>query len=103
MTDIDWAAWMAGKAVVAAAMATTTQSRTDAASIAKALSSVSLDGSKGVPLQFRTWDRQLRQSMLLSDGQGVLATMPMEGILHPKNILDTLGADEGEKLCKFKS
>jgi ABC transporter substrate binding protein (PQQ-dependent alcohol dehydrogenase system) len=103
MTDIDWAAWMAGKAVVAAAMATTTQSRTDAASIAKALSSVSLDGSKGVPLQFRIWDRQLRQSMLLSDGQGVLAAMPMEGILHPKNILDTLGADEGEKLCKFKS
>jgi ABC transporter substrate binding protein (PQQ-dependent alcohol dehydrogenase system) len=103
MTDLDWAAWMAGKAVVATAMATTTQSRLDAASTAKALSSVSLDGSKGVPLQFRMWDRQLRQSMLLSDGQGVLATMPMEGILHPKNILDTLGADEGEKLCKFKS
>ncbi len=103
MTDFDWAAWMAGKAVVAAAIATTTLSRTDAASIAKALSNASLDGSKGAPLQFRAWDRQLRQSMLLTDGQGVLATMPMEGILHPKNILDTLGADEGEKLCKFKS
>jgi ABC transporter substrate binding protein (PQQ-dependent alcohol dehydrogenase system) len=103
MTDFDWAAWLAGKAVVAAAIATTTLPRTDAASIAKALSSVSLDGSKGVPLQFRSWDRQLRQSMLLTDGQGVLATMPMEGILHPKNILDTLGADEGEKLCKLKS
>jgi ABC transporter substrate binding protein (PQQ-dependent alcohol dehydrogenase system) len=103
MTDFDWAAWLAGKAVVAAAIATTALPRTDTASIAKALSSVSLDGSKGVPLQFRSWDRQLRQSMLLTDGQGVLATMPMEGILHPKNILDTLGADEGEKLCKFKS
>jgi ABC transporter substrate binding protein (PQQ-dependent alcohol dehydrogenase system) len=103
MTDVDWAAWMAGKAVVAAAMATAAIPRTDAASIAQALSSASLDGSKGAPLQFRSWDRQLRQSMLLTDGQGVLATMPMEGILHPKNILDTLGADEGEKLCKFKS
>ena len=103
MTDFDWAAWMAGKAVAAAAIATTTLSRTDAASIAKALSNASLDGSKGAPLQFRAWDRQLRQSMLLTDGQGVLATMPMESILHPKNILDTLGADEGEKLCKFKS
>ncbi len=103
MTDVDWAAWMAGKAVVAAAIATTATPRTDAASIAKTLTSVSLDGSKGVPLQFRIWDRQLRQSMLLTDGQGVLSTMPMEGILHPKNILDTLGADEGEKLCKFKS
>jgi ABC transporter substrate binding protein (PQQ-dependent alcohol dehydrogenase system) len=103
MTDFDWAAWMAGKAVVAAAIATTALPRTDAASIAKALSNVSLDGSKGVQLQFRPWDRQLRQSMLLTDGQAVLATMPMEGILHPKNILDTLGADEGEKLCKLKS
>jgi ABC transporter substrate binding protein (PQQ-dependent alcohol dehydrogenase system) len=100
MTDHDWAAWMAGKAVVAAAVASP---RLDATSIAKALTSVSLDGSKGAPLQFRPWDRQLRQSMLLTDGQGVLATMPLEGILHPKNILDTLGADEGEKLCKFKS
>lgn len=100
MTDFDWAAWMAGKAVVAAA---TASPRTDAAQIAKALASASLDGSKGVPLQFRAWDRQLRQSMLLTDGQGVLATMPMEGILHPRNILDTLGADEGEKLCKPKS
>jgi ABC transporter substrate binding protein (PQQ-dependent alcohol dehydrogenase system) len=100
MTDHDWAAWMAGKAVVAAAIASP---RLDAVSMAKALASVSLDGSKGVPLQFRPWDRQLRQSMLLTDGQGVLATMPIEGILHPQNSLDTLGADEGEKLCKFKS
>jgi ABC transporter substrate binding protein (PQQ-dependent alcohol dehydrogenase system) len=100
MTDFDWAAWMAGKAVVAAAIASP---RSDPVSIAKALTSASLDGSKGVPLQFRPWDRQLRQSMLLTDGQGVLGVMPLEGILHPKNILDTLGADEGEKLCKFKS
>jgi ABC transporter substrate binding protein (PQQ-dependent alcohol dehydrogenase system) len=99
MTDFDWAAWMAGKAVVAAAAAPSA----DVTSIVKALSSASLDGSKGIPLQFRSWDRQLKQSMLLTDGQGVVATMPMEGILHPKNILDTLGADEGEKLCKFKS
>jgi ABC transporter substrate binding protein (PQQ-dependent alcohol dehydrogenase system) len=100
MTDFDWAAWMAGKAVVAAAIASP---RYDPVSVAKALASASLDGSKGAPLQFRSWDRQLRQSMLLTDGQGVLATMPLEGVLHPKNILDTLGADEGEKLCKFKS
>lgn len=100
MTDFDWAAWMAGKAVVAAAIASP---RADPSSIVKALISANLDGSKGVPLQFRSWDRQLRQAVLLTDGQGVLGVMPMEGILHPKNILDTLGADEGEKLCKFKS
>ena len=39
----------------------------------------------------------LRQPVLLTDGQGVIATMPLEGVLHPRNALDTLGADEAEK------
>ena len=51
---------------------------------------------------FRGWDGQLRQPMLLSDGQGVLAAAPAEGVLHPKNALDTLGADAPEKLCKSR-
>jgi ABC transporter substrate binding protein (PQQ-dependent alcohol dehydrogenase system) len=100
MTDHDWAAWMAGKALVAAAMGAP---KTDAASIQKTLLAANLDGSKGVALQFRPWDRQLRQPMLLTDGQGVQATMPQEGVMHPRNVLDTLGADEPEKLCKSAS
>jgi ABC transporter substrate binding protein (PQQ-dependent alcohol dehydrogenase system) len=67
---------------------------------AQALPRLQLDGSKGVQMSFRPWDGQLRQPMLLSDGQGVIATAPVEGILHPVNVLDTLGADAGEKLCK---
>ena len=59
-----------------------------------------LDGFKGVRVAFRPWDRQLRQPLLLSDGQGVVATAPVEGLLHPSNVLDTLGADAPEKLCK---
>ena len=99
MTDHDWAAWMAGKAIIAAATAT---QKLDGASVHSALLGANLDGSKGVAMQFRPWDRQLRQPMLLSDGQGVLATLPLEGVLHPRNTLDTLGADEPEKLCKTK-
>lgn len=99
MTGHDWAAWMAGKAIIAAA--TSTQ-KLDGASVHAALLGASLDGSKGVAMQFRTWDRQLRQPVLLSDGQGVVATLPLEGVLHPRNTLDTLGADEPEKLCKLK-
>ena len=38
--------------------------------------------------------------MLLTDGQGVIAQAPVEGVLHPSNVLDTLGADAPEKLCK---
>jgi ABC transporter substrate binding protein (PQQ-dependent alcohol dehydrogenase system) len=100
MTAHDWAAWMAGKAVAAVAGAS---QKLDAASVHKALLAANLDGSKGVALQFRPWDRQLRQPMLLTDGQGVQGTMPLEGVMHPRNVLDTLGADEPEKLCKANS
>jgi ABC transporter substrate binding protein (PQQ-dependent alcohol dehydrogenase system) len=100
MTGHDWAAWMAGKAIAAAAVAAP---RGEPALVAKALLDASLDGSKGVALQFRPWDRQLRQPVLLTDGQGVMAAMPLEGVLHPRNALDTLGADEAEKLCRAKT
>ena len=42
----------------------------------------------------------MRQPLLLTDGQGVIAMAPNEGVLHPKNALDTLGADAPERLCK---
>ncbi|RZT97868.1 ABC transporter substrate-binding protein [Rivibacter subsaxonicus] len=93
----DWAAWMAGKALVQLAAGAP---KGTPASWAQALPKLQLDGSKGVQMSFRAWDGQLRQPMLLSDGQGVIATAPIEGILHPSNVLDTLGADAGEKLCK---
>lgn len=98
MTDHDWSAWMAGKAIAAAAAAQ--PEARNAIQLLQALGSAQLDGSKGVNLQFRPWDRQLRQPLLLTDGQGVLATLPLEGILHPRNTLDSLGADEPQKLCK---
>ena len=59
-----------------------------------------VDGSKGGNLSFRSWDGQLRQPMLLTDGQGVISQAPIEGLLHPTDVLDTLGADAPEKLCK---
>ena len=61
-----------------------------------------LDGSKGVSMSFRPWDGQLRQPVLLTDGGSVVAMAPADGVLHPRNNLDTLGADEPEKLCKAR-
>ena len=101
MTDHDWASWMAGKAIATAAAAQPQAS--NSRQLLQALGNAQLDGSKGVNLQFRPWDRQLRQPLLLTDGQGVLATLPLEGILHQHNSLDTLGADEPQKLCKAPS
>jgi ABC transporter substrate binding protein (PQQ-dependent alcohol dehydrogenase system) len=97
MTDHDWAAWMGGKALIAIAAA---EPKGPNAAWAKALAATPVDGSKGGSLSFRPWDGQLRQSMLLTDGQGVIAQAPIEGLLHPTDVLDTLGADAPEKLCK---
>jgi ABC transporter substrate binding protein (PQQ-dependent alcohol dehydrogenase system) len=97
MTDHDWAAWMGGKALIAIAAA---EPKGPNAAWAKALAATPVDGSKGGSLSFRPWDGQLRQSMLLTDGQGVIAQAPIEGLLHPSEVLDTLGADAPEKLCK---
>jgi ABC transporter substrate binding protein (PQQ-dependent alcohol dehydrogenase system) len=97
MTGHDWASWMAGKAVATLA---TSQPKPNAPAALQALGKMELDGSKGVPMAFRSWDRQLRQPLLLSDGQGVVGMAPFDGVLHPSNNLDSLGADAPEKLCK---
>ena len=99
MTAHDWASWMAGRALTGAALAAP---KGPGAAWAKALTGTELDGSKGVAMSFRPWDGQLKQTMLLTDGQGVIGTAPIDGILHPKNALDTLGADAPEKLCKAR-
>jgi ABC transporter substrate binding protein (PQQ-dependent alcohol dehydrogenase system) len=61
----------------------------------------SLAGFKGVPLSFRPWDHQLRQPVLLSTERSLVAVAPIEGYLHPKNELDTLGFDAPETACRF--
>jgi len=97
MTDHDWAAWMGGKALIAIA---TAEPKGPNAAWAQAVAKTPVDGSKGGNLSFRPWDGQLRQPMLLTDGQGVISQAPIEGLLHPTEVLDTLGADAPEKLCK---
>jgi ABC transporter substrate binding protein (PQQ-dependent alcohol dehydrogenase system) len=96
----DWPAWLAGKALVAAAAAAP---KGPPAALVKALADAQLDGSKGVVMSFRPWDGQLRQPVLLSDGFGVAEVAPLEGVLHPRQALDTLGADAPEKLCPARS
>jgi ABC transporter substrate binding protein (PQQ-dependent alcohol dehydrogenase system) len=98
MTGHDWAAWMGTKAVLQALL--TRKAAGTPPLAAWTAGDFTLDGFKGVRVAFRPWDRQLRQPLLLTDGQGVIATAPVEGLLHPSNVLDTLGADAPEKLCK---
>jgi ABC transporter substrate binding protein (PQQ-dependent alcohol dehydrogenase system) len=59
-----------------------------------------LQGYKGAPMSFRPWDGQLRQPVLLAAPRSMVAVAPIEGFLHPKTELDTLGYDQAETGCK---
>ncbi|ESJ21526.1 hypothetical protein B551_0208935 [Cupriavidus sp. HPC(L)] len=99
MSGHDWAGWVAIKAVVEAV---TRAPKAPFAEQAKALRSgdVAIDGFKGPRLSFRPWDGQLRQPVFLAHADGVAAVAPLDGFLHPKNNLDTLGADAPESACR---
>jgi ABC transporter substrate binding protein (PQQ-dependent alcohol dehydrogenase system) len=61
---------------------------------------VALDGFKGNRLGFRPWDRQLRQPLLLTTGDWVVERAPLDGFLHARSTMDTLGFDQPETRCK---
>ena len=61
-----------------------------------------LQGYKGKPLSFRKWNGQLRQPVLLAAARSLVAVAPVEGFLHPKTELDTLGFDQSESACGVK-
>jgi ABC transporter substrate binding protein (PQQ-dependent alcohol dehydrogenase system) len=62
-----------------------------------------LQGYKGKPLSFRPWNGQLRQPVLLADARSLVSVAPIEGFLHPKTELDTLGYDQSESACNNPS
>ena len=61
---------------------------------------LTLDTYKGAPGGYRPWDRQLRQPVLLHSHNAVVARAPIDGFLHEKNNLDTLGSDERDSACR---
>jgi ABC transporter substrate binding protein (PQQ-dependent alcohol dehydrogenase system) len=60
-----------------------------------------LQGYKGAALSFRLWDHQLRQPILLTAPRSLVSVAPIEGFLHPKTELDTLGYDQPETGCQW--
>lgn len=100
MTGFDWAAWMAVKAVVEAAVRT----RGGEFPVLRDYllgEEIILDGFKGHRVNFRPWDRQLRQPVLLASHNWVVERAPIRGFLHQTNNLDTLGFDERDSRCRF--
>jgi ABC transporter substrate binding protein (PQQ-dependent alcohol dehydrogenase system) len=64
--------------------------------------SFALGAFKGQGLTVRDWNQQLRQPILLTDGQGTVSVSPQEGFLHQTSELDTLGFDRPETKCKLQ-
>jgi ABC transporter substrate binding protein (PQQ-dependent alcohol dehydrogenase system) len=96
MESTDWAAWIAVKMVVQAALRTRSA---DFATQRDFIFGAGFDGDKGLPVSVRPWDHQVRQAVLLTAPYMVVASAPLEGFLHRVNELDTLGDDEPETPC----
>ncbi|MFL5260485.1 MAG: amino acid ABC transporter substrate-binding protein [Hyphomicrobiales bacterium] len=98
MSDEDWATWAALRALVDAIV------RMHGAGD-RPLDQALLDPQstielyKGYQGSFRPWNRQLRQPILLGTADAVVGLAPVEGVLHEKNTLDSLGLDEPEFKC----
>ncbi|CAI8922976.1 ABC transporter substrate-binding protein [Methylocaldum szegediense] len=100
MTEEDYGAWLAVRAIGESA------TRTKSVDFDKVKTFMlgeefALAGFKGVPLSFRRWNGQLRQPVLLAWSRSLVAVAPVEGFIHPRNELDTLGYDEPESKCRF--
>lgn len=100
MTDKDYAAWVATRALGEAAVRTRS---TDAAVIAKFMRGPDflVSGFKGEGQSFRAWDGQMRQPILIAGPRVLVSASPQPGFLHRRSVLDTLGLDEGEGKCKL--
>jgi len=100
MTDTDYAGWAAVKTIVEAITRT---SSIEPLEIKRFLVSndMTFDAYKGAPGNFRPWDHQLRQPLLLHLHNAVVTRAPLPGFLHRFNNLDTLGIDSAESNCRM--
>ncbi len=98
MRPADYAAWAALRAIGEAV------TRTKAADVETVRAyllgdAFELAGFKGRPLTFRKWNGQLRQPIPLMHPRALVANAPLEGFLHQRTELDTLGSDAPETTC----
>lgn len=99
MMPKDYAAWAAYRTLGEAV--TRTQSSDPTVLLDYILSDdFELAGFKGRAMNFRSWNGQLRQPIPLVTDRAVVAMAPLEGFLHQRTELDTLGLDEGESQCQ---
>lgn len=99
MEEEDYAAYLAVRAIGEASVRTKSN-QVQAIKDYMLSDAFALQGYKGKPMSFRPWDGQLRQPVLLAAPRSLVSVAPLEGFLHPKSELDTLGYDQPETACK---
>jgi ABC transporter substrate binding protein (PQQ-dependent alcohol dehydrogenase system) len=98
MRPRDYAAWTAVRAIGEAV--TRTGSADPATLRAYILSEpFVLDGFKGRGLTFRHWNGQMRQPITVGNARALVTLAPVEGFLHQRNEMDSLGLDAPESAC----
>lgn len=98
MEEEDYGAYLAVRAIGEASVRTQSNLLTDIKDHLLSDTFV-LQGYKGKPLSFRSWNGQLRQPVLLAAARSMVSVAPIDGFLHPKTELDTLGFDQLESSC----
>lgn len=100
MLERDYLAWL-GVRIFGEAV--TRIGKADAASIRDFLLSSEFEvaGFKGQGMNFRSWDLQLRQPILLTGPRALVSISPQDGFLHQHFLTDTLGFDEPETQCRL--
>jgi ABC transporter substrate binding protein (PQQ-dependent alcohol dehydrogenase system) len=99
MDGADWAAWVAAKSVMTA-YGKSRKTEPDEIDTWMRGERFNIDGSKGVQMNFRPWDGQLRMPITLSTADAVIDAAPIEGFEHQVTTLDTLGTDQPEHVCR---
>ncbi len=102
MNATDWGAWVAVRAIGESVVRAKSKDFDGIVQYMKS-DALKVDGSKGPSLNFRPWDNQLRQPILLTTENWTVANAPLPAFVHRTNNLDTLGIDERESQCKLKN
>jgi ABC transporter substrate binding protein (PQQ-dependent alcohol dehydrogenase system) len=100
MTERDYTAWLAVRIIGEAVVRTGHNSVADVRAYILS-DTFEVAGFKGQGLNFRHWNLQLRQPILIAGPRALVSISPQEGFLHPKYLTDTLGYDEPESKCRL--
>jgi ABC transporter substrate binding protein (PQQ-dependent alcohol dehydrogenase system) len=100
MTERDYNAWLAVR-IIGEAVTRTERAEAQALHDYMMSDAFEIAAFKGEGLNFRTWNQQLRQPILLVNPRVLVSVSPQEQFLHQRTPLDTLGYDEPESDCRL--